>query len=271
MAAQGSLLEQVQSLNWAHTIDLGQGIVTPGIWPPSPLILRAFDEIDFRGKRVLDIGCWDGLWSFEAEKRGAAEVYATDHVTQRPFREQPTFQLAHQVLESRVRYYPDVSVYDLDQLGAGDFDIVLFCGVYYHLKDPLRALARLRKLMKTGGIIVVEGEVINDYDNTFSRFYYRDRHVGDPSNWWVPTIPCLRQWVECSYFEIVSAHNIAGPPPRPTAVERFKAAVKKLLGRVRPAPNHSRYVLTARAVCRRDPEYIYPDADLHAFNQEGLI
>src|SRR6266496_2065088 len=88
----GNLLrERVHSLDWVHTIDLGQGLVTPGAWPPSPLIRKAFDSLDFVGKRVLDVGCWDGLWSFEAERRGAGEVYATDCVSQRPHREQPTF------------------------------------------------------------------------------------------------------------------------------------------------------------------------------------
>ena len=34
------------------------------------------DLLDFRGKTVLDIGCWDGYWSFYAERRGAREVVA---------------------------------------------------------------------------------------------------------------------------------------------------------------------------------------------------
>ena len=82
--SHGDLLERVQALTWVHSIDLGNGIVTPGMWgPPSPTIMRALDTIDFHGKKVLDIGCWDGLWSFEAEKRGATTIVATDLNTQR--------------------------------------------------------------------------------------------------------------------------------------------------------------------------------------------
>src|SRR5262245_19550631 len=83
-ATRDDLRRRVAALKWVHSIDLGGGVVTPGAWgPPAPQIVRALDSIDFRGRRVLDIGCWDGLWSFEAERRGAAEVYATDFVPHR--------------------------------------------------------------------------------------------------------------------------------------------------------------------------------------------
>jgi tRNA (mo5U34)-methyltransferase len=66
-----SIREEVEQLKWVHRIDLGNGIITPGQWPRNPLISAAFSDIDFSGKKVLDIGCWDGLWAFEAERQGA--------------------------------------------------------------------------------------------------------------------------------------------------------------------------------------------------------
>ena len=80
MTAQ--LVDQVNELQWWHTIDLGNGVVTPGKYPPSGLNLKAFDQIDFTGKRVLDIGCWDGYWSFYAERGQAHRVLATDDTSQ---------------------------------------------------------------------------------------------------------------------------------------------------------------------------------------------
>src|SRR5690349_4369831 len=38
-----------------------------------------FSNIDFRGRSVLDVGAWDGAFSFEAKRRGAARVVATDY------------------------------------------------------------------------------------------------------------------------------------------------------------------------------------------------
>jgi tRNA (mo5U34)-methyltransferase len=248
-AGREDLREQVGRYQWVHSIDLGDGIVTPGEWgPPNPYIMEAFDEVDFSGKKVLDIGCWDGLWSFEAEKRGAAEVYATDIVSQRWGKEQPTFKLAHEVLKSRARYYPTVSVFDVERLGARDFDVVIYCGIYYHLKNPLLAFTRLRKVMREGGTLIVEGPVIENTTDTFARFSYRTVFENDPSNWWVPTVRCLEEWVECSFFDLV----------RGKWSEHFHS----------PGPTETitRYVLTARAVRRKDPGYVYPDEELRPFD-----
>jgi tRNA (mo5U34)-methyltransferase len=257
-----SLQRAVSALRWTHTIDLGNGIVTPGRWPPSPLVLKALDGVDFRGKRVLDIGCWDGLWSFEAERRGAREVYATDLVAHRPWREAQTFSLARRILGSRAHYDPDLSVYDVRRLGVADFDIVLYLGVYYHLKDPLLALARLRQVMRPGAVLVVEGEVLDDHRASYARFCYRRHHGNDQSNWWVPTVACLREWVECSCFEIQSLYNVARDPITASPVEAVKKFVKRRIGwRVA----RSRCVLTATAVCRSDPNYSFPDEELAPF------
>lgn len=280
------LIEQVHRLPWAQTIDLGDGIRTPGEWGNhNPTLWTAFDHIDFKGKKVLDIGCWDGLWTFEAEKRGASEVYATDLISQRNFR-QPTFELAQNCLGSRAKYFPRLSVYDVESLGVHDFDVVLFAGVYYHLKDPLKALSSLRRVMKEGGLILVEGAVIDHEapqaeppapapakprlrqrlrnwfrdapqppapapapapppaNDCFARFYYRGHFCGDNSNWWVPTVPCLKQWVECNFFEI-----------------------ERDFGKWNAGGENMRYVVTARAVCRNDPLYCREDDDLREFDR----
>lgn len=236
-----ALLGRVGELEWVHAIDLGGGVTTPGRWgPPPEFLLRAFDDIDFRGKTVLDIGCWDGLWSFEAERRGAAVVYATDYVRHRHHGEQPTFELARRLLGSRARHVPDLSVYDVERLGVRDFDVVLFCGVYYHLKHPLLALSRLRRVTREGGLILVEGETTPSAENG-AAFYYHEAYKDDASNWWVPTIRTLREWVQCSFFRVRSEHAPAGPAP-------------------------TRHALVAEAVRGEDPNYAYPDEDLGEFD-----
>jgi len=160
--SQAELIEQVKSHTWSQRIDLGNGIVTEGSWGQAH-VMQTFNDIDCYHKKVLDIGCWEGVWSFEAEKRGAAEVYATDYLQGEWWvQAQQRFWLAHKILGSAVKYFPKVSVYDVQQLGVQDFDVVIFCGVYYHLKNPLLALARLRQVMRDGGIIIVEGPVIPD-------------------------------------------------------------------------------------------------------------
>ncbi len=136
---------------WVHSIDLGNGQVSPGLWGTNPEILLA--GLDFSDKNVLDIGCWDGLYSFHAEEKGASTIYATDLISARSYSEFPTFHLAHKLRSSKAKYYSNLSVYDLSKIQKTAFDVVIFAGVYYHLRDPLRALDSIRSVMKTNGTV----------------------------------------------------------------------------------------------------------------------
>jgi tRNA (mo5U34)-methyltransferase len=76
------LEEMAESVGfWWHSIDLGQGVVTKGHKTPEFLQseLESLRLPDLRGKTVLDIGAYDGFFSFEAERRGARRVVALDH------------------------------------------------------------------------------------------------------------------------------------------------------------------------------------------------
>jgi tRNA (mo5U34)-methyltransferase len=131
-------------------------------------------------------------------------------------------------------------VYDVERLGIRNFDIVIFAGVYYHLKDPLLAFSTLRRVMRAGGTLIVEG-AINEEPGCFARFYYREAYCGDTSNWWIPTVECLRQWVTCSFFEISREYARWGQPHNP------------------------RHTMLATAVERGDPLYLFPDERLSGY------
>jgi hypothetical protein len=92
------------------------------------------DRLDFAGKTVIDIGCWDGYWSFYRERRQAHRVLATDDTSQN-WAGEAGFRLAHELLESSVESDLQRSVYDLHAIGD-TFDIILCLGIYYHLFDP---------------------------------------------------------------------------------------------------------------------------------------
>lgn len=183
-----TLREQVNALDWYHTIDLGDGIVTPG-QSRSP-VLKPPMLPDFEGRSVLDIGAWDGLYSFTAEKAGARRVVALDHYVwgvdferrnrywaeceaQGKFpdpdrdmefwdpelRRKRSFDLARKALESKVEdLVGDFMTVDPERVGA--FDVVLFLGVLYHIPDVFGAVRRLRPLVADGGLAVIETEAI---------------------------------------------------------------------------------------------------------------
>ena len=224
-----------------------------------------------RKSSTLDVGRGTGLLKQNA---GVLAVYATDYLVGDPraelsarrLKELPTFRLAHSILNSKVIYHPDVSVYNIDRLGVADFDVILFCGVYYHLKNPLLALAKLRQVIKDEGIIIVEGAIVDGPQEAYARFYYRELLGDDPSNWWVPTISCLRQWIECSFFEPVSEHGPAYPWSRPVTLFRSQEPSTDLISSDRSTARGvqdrvetiARHAITAKAVRRKDPSTFSP-------------
>jgi tRNA (mo5U34)-methyltransferase len=142
----------VESRQWWHSIEVGDGVVTPGQVPLFYLreqLARLRVPPSLAGLRVLDVGAWDGFFSFEAEKRGAARVVAYDLHPPEYF----GFATAKQLLGSRVEYVQG-SVYDIRPERVGTFDVVFFFGVLYHLRYPLLALDRLREV--TDGYALIE-------------------------------------------------------------------------------------------------------------------
>lgn len=148
----------VQGIQWFHTIDLGDGVVTPGV-DPSPSKLPTFGiPEDLTGLSVLDVGAWDGFFSFEAERRGASRVLATDYFCwEGPgWGSKAGFDLAHRVLGSRVESKV-IDVLDLAPETVGTFDVIFFLGVLYHMRHPRLALERISSV--TRGQLILETHV----------------------------------------------------------------------------------------------------------------
>ncbi len=252
-------LARMNSLRWLHRIELGGGVVTPGRWDGGHIRDFLSDiDFDFSGKDVLDVGCFDGLWTFAAERAGAREVWAIDDLSKRPGDEQ-TFRFASAALGSRAVYRPNLTVYEIESLERADFEVVLFFGVLYHLVHPLLALARLRRMLADGGEMLIESESLDDDSESRLSFHYRDAHVGDRSNWFVPTTRCLREMVESCYLEIVDFRTFGTPPP-----PLWKRLAKRFAGRAEP--RFVRSCIRARAVRREDPRWIRPDELLGRFD-----
>ncbi|MES1261568.1 MAG: DUF1698 domain-containing protein [Acidobacteriota bacterium] len=170
-----------------HSIELPDGSLLPGLQSVEHLRWRLglFNlEEDLRGKRVLDVGAWDGWFSFECERRGA-EVVAVDCV------ELDTFLEAKQLLGSRVEYRT-LDVTELSSRSLGTFDIVLFFGVLYHLRHPLLGLEKALEL--TTDRALIESFVIAPETRAIPavmEFYERAELGGQIDNWCGPSPECL--------------------------------------------------------------------------------
>jgi tRNA (mo5U34)-methyltransferase len=180
------LRARVESLRWYHTIDLGGGVVTQGSDNSAARLARLALPESLAGLTVLDVGAWDGYFSFEAERRGAARVLATDSYSWRGsgWGTKAGFELAREALGSRVED-ADIDVMDLSPERVGRFDVVLFLGVLYHLRHPLLALDRLASVTKS--LLIVETVVDMVGIGRAAAAFYQGRELNnDPTNWWAP-------------------------------------------------------------------------------------
>jgi tRNA (mo5U34)-methyltransferase len=148
------LRRAVAGIRWRHTIDVGQGVVTPGEGGNRVTLARLGLPQRLEGLSVLDVGASDGFFSFEAERRGAQRVLAIDTFCSWGTRQ--GFDLARRALRSRVQDR-QIDVLDLSPDTVGVFDLVLFLGVLYHLRHPLLALERI--ISVTGSQLILETHV----------------------------------------------------------------------------------------------------------------
>ena len=133
---------------WFQKIEVLPGLYTPG-WDDPALVKLPYFGLpeDLTGKRVLDIGCAEGFFSFEAERRGAREVIGIDSFPDSVRR----FNITRAARQSNATAFL-MNVYDLEPKRLGTFDLVLFYGVFYHLKHPQYALERIRSIC-TGDLL----------------------------------------------------------------------------------------------------------------------
>jgi tRNA (mo5U34)-methyltransferase len=178
---------------WFHTIDLGHGVVTPGV-DQSPAKLEHLDFPDsFNGKTVLDVGAFDGFFSFEAERRGASRVVAADSqcwsATDYPMADGDGFDIAHWALQSKVEKLW-ITVEELSPETVGTFDYVLFLGVLYHSEDPLRYLRNVASVCTDTLIVETHVDGLDD-ERPIMVFYPGNSLNNDPSNFWGPNRQCV--------------------------------------------------------------------------------
>jgi tRNA (mo5U34)-methyltransferase len=204
------LREQIAAINWFHTIELAPGVVTPGkeITANRVDLLRLPPSLS--GRTVLDIGAWDGFFSFEAERRGADRVVAADQFAWHGdnWSSKAGFELARRALGSKVEDV-DVDVLDLSPDTVGTFDVVLFLGVLYHMRHPLLALERVASV--TRDLLILETHV----DLTWTRrpamaFYPGVELNWDPTNWWGPNpaaVVAMLQAVGFTCVELVTPNS----------------------------------------------------------------
>jgi tRNA (mo5U34)-methyltransferase len=217
----------ISGVQWYHTLELGPGLITSG-WFDLRTLAPKLPFPSLAGARCLDVGTFDGFWAFEMERRGASEVVAVDLLDPQRWdwphgaeesiveaigqrkRAGNGFELAASCLDSKVVRH-DMSVYDVGPERLGDFDFVYVGSLLLHLRDPVRALERVRSVCR-GSMLLVDA-----IDLALSLRHPR-RPVaaldgrGRPW-WWKPNVAGLVRMVEAAGFAVVAPPKRVLMPP----------------------------------------------------------
>jgi tRNA (mo5U34)-methyltransferase len=197
-------------INWFHQIELPDGSITPGI-DESREKLSRLKLPSLRGKSFLDVGAWDGFFSFAAEKLGAARVMATDSFVWEgrvPGYSKAGFIFAHGRLGSRVEDM-DIDPFDLSPEKVGLWDVVLLSGVIYHVRHPWLLLSKVASV--TRELLIIETVTSLRFWPRPAISIYGSGFRGDRTNFCAPNISALKLMLrDCGFsrIQVVSRSSI---------------------------------------------------------------
>jgi tRNA (mo5U34)-methyltransferase len=226
-ADSGTLRDRIEALGpWFHNIDLNGVATAPshflGDYPRNKFV-RFADALppDLAGKTVLDIGCNAGFYSVEMKRRGAARVLGIDSDE----RYLAQARLATEALGFDDVEFAKLSVYDVAAIGE-TFDLVIFMGVFYHLRHPLLALDLIREhvagdmllfqTMQQGSDEVLDVPADHPFfvpgtfepppffdDPAYPRMHFIEREFAhDWTNWWAPNAACSQAMLRAAGFTV---------------------------------------------------------------------
>lgn len=204
---------------WYQRIYLGRNVYTlphpayhEGVWER---LQPALPE-DLQGAAVLDIGTNAGFFAMQVKWHGAGRVVGIESIDQ--YRRQA--ELCRQLWNLDIEYL-SMDAHQVSELHE-EFDLVIFTGILYHLKNPLQVLEDVAHICRDA--IIVETEIIlEDLRNRvyvrqgptnqtrvtactkgIMKFIEADELNGDGSNWWVPDTECVYGMLRTAGFKFFS-------------------------------------------------------------------
>jgi len=210
-------LKEMQEIDWWHNMEL-DGVMTNGRDYTQEKLPMMYLPKDLKGKSVIDVGAWDGFFSFECERRGAKDVLAIDTIT---WQEGPLwaadkgreimhtgkkgFNFAHKILKSKVDSM-EIEVMDLAKNDLIEkYDLVLCLGIMYHMEDPFGMCKVMYDLCSDDGMCIIETHMdcIEIKDKAVMAFYPDKQCNNDPGTWCGPNPQCVAGMLKAAGFKEV--------------------------------------------------------------------
>jgi tRNA (mo5U34)-methyltransferase len=232
-----------RDLFWYHSIELGGGLVTPGVYDLRDKWHHYHFPADFQGQRMLDIGAATGFFSFRFAQSGAEVVatelgdiggldrfpgqdleivaqkaakYAQGYVLEPPA-VWDAHTLHHLMLEGPFFYCQQVlgltlervfsRIYDLSPDTVGRFDWVFIGDVLLHTLRPLEALSAAASVCE--GTLVIAQELTALGGDTPLLVYTGGSELDDDeSAWWMPNLAWMKQLLHKLGFRTVEVKAV---------------------------------------------------------------
>lgn len=227
---RNALYAEIKAIpNWYHIVDLGDDIMTPGEFCLSDDLEHYPFPEEMQGMRVLDVGASNGFYSYEFERRGAAEVVALDlgswldHDWSPRFRRdleqyskedlasfdqkmmRAGFELIGRELGSTRVRKEEMSIYDISPERLGMFDLVFSGALLMHVRDPILGIQRMRSVCKDDGAIVISTSAsMEEIDAPVARF----AGMWNECNFWQMNPACVKQVLVACDFELTGEETI---------------------------------------------------------------
>lgn len=182
------------------------------------------DELDFTGKRVLDVATNEGWWALWAEMQGANYVEASDVERGEDYdwgnnkdwewiNNLNKNRGGRDVLEFHIKNLNSNVIVKKESIyeASGDFDFIFAHGLMYHLRHPLLAIDNMYKCCH--GIFIFE-TFVDSKSNQYcaQNKFYRTNELNASSNWTGATTSCYASWLKDAGFrDIFYSHIGAGP------------------------------------------------------------
>lgn len=192
---------------WHHSFVLSDGTVVQG-GKSKELLESEFEIIlgplDIKDQTVLDIGAWNGAFSFEAKRRGAKRVVSADMPVWNHEELRGLEKFLYVKKDSKLNVdYVICDVQETNYTNLGKFNIVLFLGVFYHLEDPLSCIKALAEMADPWLVLETHCDM-HEFPFPAMRYYPGSELLGDGSNWWGPNPACIDALLRVAGFTDVT-------------------------------------------------------------------
>lgn len=202
----------VGELDWFHAIDFGDFASAgrfPQGSPQNETLFGAMDllsGIDLSGQACLDIGTSDGLLAFGMKTMGASRVCASDSY------DLESFRLAREILNLDIEYFPGIQIKDMVELfNETPFDLIACAGIIYHMLNPTSAFLNARKIIKSGGLFILETAYAKSNDAIMVLNSESKNAMPEIHTYWIPSQKAVEGLLKLACFDILGVRVLNEP------------------------------------------------------------